>query len=93
MFTPVQLIKIPPTLQKKLEVVHKFVFGALGTMFAGMFIASGWYWLFDIKSTNLMDDSPLLLQVMMIGGFIAFIIGLLAYIALELWYDLRSFWS
>jgi len=92
MFTQVRLVAIPATLAPKLEVGYKFIFGALGLMFAGMFIASGWQWLFNIKSTTLMD-SPLVLQVMMVGGFIAFVIALLVtLIVVPIWHNIRHGW-
>jgi hypothetical protein len=89
MFTQVRLIAIPPTLQPKLEIGYKFIFGALAVMLVGMFIASGWQWLFNIKSNTLMD-SPLLLQVMMIGGFVTYLLALLVtLIVLPIWHDVR----
>jgi hypothetical protein len=89
MFAQVRLVAIPLTLQSKLEVGHKFIFGSLGLMFAGMFIASGWQWLFNIKSNTLMD-SPSFLQVIMISGLIAFILSLIGtLIVLPIWHTIR----
>ena len=93
MFTQVRLVAIPQALQPKLEVGYKFIFGALAVMFAGMFIASGWQWLFNIKSVTLMD-SPLLPQAMMVGGFLAFMIALLVTsFILPIWHNIRHGWQ
>ncbi len=92
MFSPNRLVSVPAALEAKLEVGFKFIFGALGVMFAGMILASIWQWIFNIESKTLMD-SPIILQVMMLGGFIAFIIALVVtLIVLPIWYDLRRLW-
>jgi hypothetical protein len=89
MFATHRLVSVPATLQPKLEIGYKCMFGSLGVMFAGMIFASIWQWMFGIKSVTLMD-SPVLLRVLMIGGFIAFLIALVStIIVLPIWHQIH----
>lgn len=89
MFAQVRLVPVPAVLEPKLNIGYKFVFGGLGTMIAGMVFAAIYQWTFGVVSKTLMD-SPLILQIMMIGGFVAFLVALVvSLIGFPIWYRIR----
>jgi hypothetical protein len=71
---PPKMIPLPDTMQRPMEIGYACILSSFGVMFTGMILASIWQWAFDIKATSLWD-SPLLLQAMMVTGFVALLVS------------------
>jgi len=87
---PVQPWRIHESMKPKLNFVMTATFVSLGVMFLGMFSASAYQSWYGIRSTTLLD-LPMLLQSMMVGGFLSFITMLLSFVALLAWCDVKEF--
>ena len=82
--------RIPESMQPKFNFVMIATFVSLGIMFSGMFGASAYQSWYEIKATTLLE-SPMLLQGMMVGGFLSFIAMLLSFVGLLAWCDVKEF--
>ena len=90
MFIARQLPEVPASWDCDLRVGIWSVCGSLAVMFAGMFSATGWQKLANVHSDTLMD-SPLVLQVMMVGGFCALLLSLfITLFAMPAWRTIKS---
>jgi hypothetical protein len=86
------MCSIPDDLNQKLEIGYKFIYSSLGVMFTGMIVANLWQWVFHIHAISLLEQTPFLLQIMILGGLIAFLFSLLSTVVIiPVWYEIRKY--
>ncbi len=87
---PVAPWRIPESMEPKFNFVMIATFVSLGVMFFGMFSASAYQSWYGIKATTLLE-APLLLQGMMVGGFLSFLTMLISFVGLITWCDVKEY--
>lgn len=90
-FNQAPLVHLSQERNQELEAGYKCIILWLVITISGMIIATLWQWVSGIHATSLMD-SPFILRVMMIGGFIAFIVSLInTLFVLPIWHDISKY--